>query len=88
MNDESENEDTKRKVKILQDSIYEVRKKHMLPTFTGKTNCGEDQTEPNVRWKSDDEGANGQLEACGYNVVPDVLETDGGTWELISKVQY
>ena len=28
-----------------------------------------------------------QLEACGYEVVSDVLETYGGTWESLSKVQ-
>jgi hypothetical protein len=88
LNDGSENEDTKRKVKNFASSVYETSIEHKLPTFTSKTKCGEDQTEPNVRRKGDDEGANGQLEACGYKVVPDVLETDGGTWELISKVQY
>jgi hypothetical protein len=30
----------------------------------------------------------GQLEDSGYEVVPDVLEADGGTWELIDKVQH
>ena len=28
-----------------------------------------------------------QLEACGYEVIPDVFEDDGGTWGLINKVQ-
>ena len=28
-----------------------------------------------------------QLEACGYEVVPDVFEDDGGTWKLLNKVQ-
>jgi uncharacterized protein YrzB (UPF0473 family) len=85
LNDESGNEDIQRKVEKL--TVYDVSKKHVLPTFTGKT---EDQTEYNVCRKSDDEGANGhwQLEVCEYKVVPDVLETDGGTWELISKVQH
>ncbi|KAF8468574.1 kinase-like domain-containing protein [Russula ochroleuca] len=57
-----------------------------LPTFTGKTKREEDQIEPNVRRKGNDGGAIEQLEACGYEVVPDVLETDDGTWELISKL--
>jgi hypothetical protein len=28
-----------------------------------------------------------QLESCRYAVVADVWETDGGTWELLTKVQ-
>ena len=87
LDDESE-DDTEQRVKDLRSTVNAARKKHKLPTFTGKTKDGEDQTEPNVRRKGDDGGANEQLEACGYEVVPDVLETDGGTWELISKVQH
>ncbi|KAH9047384.1 hypothetical protein EDB84DRAFT_483455 [Lactarius hengduanensis] len=33
-----------------------------------------------------DGGAAEQLEAYGYEVVPDILETEGGTWELIDKL--
>jgi hypothetical protein len=84
----SENGDTKRRVRNFAASIHEISLEHDLPTFTSKTEDGEDKTEPNVRRKGGDGGAIGQLEACGYEVVPDVLETDGGTWELISKVQY
>ena len=87
LDDESE-DDTEQRVKDLRSTVNAARKKHKLPTFTGKTKDWEDQTEPNVRRKGDDGGANEQLEACGYEVVPDVLETDGGTWELISKVQH
>jgi hypothetical protein len=86
LNDENESGDTKRKVEELATSVSKVSKEHKLPTFTGKTKRGEDQAEPNVRRKANDGGANEQLEACGYEVVPDVLETDGGAWELISKV--
>ncbi|KAH9003162.1 hypothetical protein EDB86DRAFT_3100341 [Lactarius hatsudake] len=49
-------------------------KEHELPTFTDKTKHG------------CDEGAAEQLEAYGYEVVPDILETEGGTWELIDKL--
>ena len=28
-----------------------------------------------------------ELEARGYKVVPDVFETDGGTWELVNKAR-
>ncbi|KAF8465806.1 kinase-like domain-containing protein [Russula ochroleuca] len=86
LNDESENGDTKRKVEHLKASVHEASKVHKLPTFTGKTKREEDQIEPNVRRKGNDGGAIEQLEACGYEVVPDVLETDDGTWELISKL--
>jgi serine/threonine protein kinase len=34
------------------------------------------------------EGATAQLASAGYEVVPDVIETKGGTWELIDKVQH
>ncbi|KAH9995504.1 kinase-like domain-containing protein [Russula vinacea] len=88
LNDESESGDTKRKVEELATSVSKVSKEHKLPTFTGKTKRGEDQAEPNVRRKANDGGANEQLEACGYEVVPDVLETDGGAWELISKLPH
>jgi hypothetical protein len=88
LNDEGEDEDTERRVEGLRSTIDKASEKHELPTFTGKTKGGEDQTEPNIRRKGDDGGANEQLEACGYEVVPDVLETNGGTWELISKVQH
>ncbi|KAH9047382.1 kinase-like domain-containing protein [Lactarius hengduanensis] len=33
-----------------------------------------------------DGGAAEQLEAYGYEIVPDILETEGGTWELIDKL--
>jgi hypothetical protein len=32
------------------------------------------------------DGAARQLEDSGYEVVPDIFETDGDTWELINKV--
>ena len=93
MNDESENEDTAREVKNITAGVNKVSREHMLPTFTSNTKCpasndGGIQTGPNVRRKGNDGGAIEQLEACGYEVVPDVLETDDGTWELISKVQH
>ncbi|KAF8480135.1 hypothetical protein DFH94DRAFT_692479 [Russula ochroleuca] len=78
-------------VENLKASVNKLSKEHKLPMFTDKTKrpAGNDwgnRTGPNVRPKGDDGGANEQLEACGYEVVPDVLETDGGTWELISKL--
>lgn len=63
-----------------------------LPTFTGKTNHTtgrdkENQPGPSTRRKGNAGHQVDQLESCGYEVVDDVLETDGGTWELLSKVQ-
>ena len=46
-----------------------------LPTFTTNNDV-------------DDEDAIEQLEACRYELVTDVLETKGGTWELIDKVPH
>ncbi|KAN0138744.1 Protein kinase-like domain containing protein [Lactarius tabidus] len=41
---------------------------------------------PKTKSETGDTGdAVGQLEDSGYEVVPGVLETDGGTWELIDK---
>ncbi|KAH9052933.1 hypothetical protein EDB83DRAFT_2265766 [Lactarius deliciosus] len=69
--DESDNGDTGTKVKKLATSVEKFSKEHDLPTFTDKTKHG---------------GAAEQLEAYGYEVVPDILETEGGTWELIDKL--
>ncbi|KAH9041678.1 kinase-like domain-containing protein [Lactarius pseudohatsudake] len=61
--------------------------------FTGKSSKskrtnddGGNQPERNVRPKGGDGGADEQLEAYGYQVVPDILETEGGTWELVDKL--
>ncbi|KAH9168836.1 hypothetical protein EDB89DRAFT_1559152 [Lactarius sanguifluus] len=72
--DESDNGDTGTKVKKLATSVEKFSKEHDLPTFTDKTKHGGDG------------GAAEQLEAYGYEVVPDILETEGGTWELIDKL--
>ncbi|KAH9165660.1 kinase-like domain-containing protein [Lactarius sanguifluus] len=89
--DESDNGDTGTKVKKLAASVDNFRKKHRLPIFTGKAkrtanNDGENQPERSVRRKGGDGGADEQLEAYGYQVVPDIFETEGGTWELIDKL--
>jgi hypothetical protein len=52
---------------------------HSTSTYRGN------QSESDASRKGGDGGADGQFEDCGYNVVPDILETDGGTWELIDK---
>ncbi|KAH8982946.1 kinase-like domain-containing protein [Lactarius deliciosus] len=74
--DESDNGDTGTKVKKLATSVEQFSKEHDLPTFTDKTKHGGDG------------GAAEQLEAYGYEIVPDILETEGGTWELIDKVRH
>ncbi|KAI9459836.1 hypothetical protein BJY52DRAFT_1264037 [Lactarius psammicola] len=88
---ESENGDTEGQVEKLATSVYYLSKDHHMSTFTGKTkhtasNDGGNQTGPRVRQKGGDGGANEQLEACGYEVEPDVFETDGGTWESVFKL--
>ncbi|KAH9003154.1 kinase-like domain-containing protein [Lactarius hatsudake] len=91
--DESDSGDTGTKVKKLATAVDNFRKKHGLPMFIGKakrTANDDEETQPerNVRQNVGDGGATDQLEAFGYEVVPDILETEGGTWELIDKVQH
>jgi serine/threonine protein kinase len=65
------------------DPFHPSRSKRSTTDTTG----GDDQ--PSTKSKTGDTGdAAGQLEDSGYKVVPDVLETDGGTWELIDKAQH
>ncbi|KAH9041661.1 kinase-like domain-containing protein [Lactarius pseudohatsudake] len=89
--DESDNGDTGTKVKKLANAVDNFGNKHGLRAFTGKAkraanDDGENQPERNIRQKGGDGGADEQLEAYGYEVVPDILETEGGTWELIDKL--
>jgi hypothetical protein len=87
---ESGDEATKAEVDKLMKTFNKIDPK--LPTFTGKSNQstghdGENQPGSSARRRGNDARQVDQLEACGYEVVEDVLETDGGTWELLSKVQ-
>ncbi|KAH9038376.1 hypothetical protein EDB85DRAFT_2287570 [Lactarius pseudohatsudake] len=92
--DESDNGDTETQVKKLATTVRNFGTKHGLQAFTGKSSKskrtanddGENQPERNVRPKGGDGGADEQLEAYGYQVVPDILETEGGTWELVDKL--
>ena len=63
-----------------------------LPTYTftrkAEDLSSDDECDEPIRQKSEDGGATDQLEACGYEVVPDVFEAAGGTWKLIDKVTY
>ena len=92
--DDGSESDAEREVDELTKSIDELSREHQLPTFTGKTTKGPTDGDgrnkgPSAHHgKGSDGGATEQLETCGYEVVPDVLDTDGGTWELISKVQH
>ncbi|KAH9168845.1 kinase-like domain-containing protein [Lactarius sanguifluus] len=91
--DESDNGDTGTKVKKLATTVKNFGTEHRLQAFTSKSkrsanDDGENQPERNVRHKGGDGDADEQLEAYGYQVVPDILETEGGTWELIDKVQH
>lgn len=60
---------------------------NLKPASDDSDSDGGSQAGPSVRREGDDGGANEQLEACGYEIVPDVLGTDGGTWELLTKVR-
>ena len=93
LDDGSESE-TEGEVKELTESIDEFGTELQLPTFTSKktkrttNNDGRNEGPSARRQKGNDEGATKLLKTCGYEVVPDVLETDGGTWESIFKVQH
>ena len=86
---ESENEDTIKKVKNLVNTFDQLSKK--LPAFTSKTkrpaSSDGSQPGPSVRRKGNDAPTE-QLEAHGYEIEPDVFEAEGGTWELLPKVQH
>jgi hypothetical protein len=96
--------DTVGQVKKLKDLVNQYSCSNNLQQFTNKSdystktsehstqdstsNYSEDQSESNASLKGNDASADEQLEDYGYKVVPDILETDGGTWEVIDKVQH
>jgi hypothetical protein len=82
---------TEKEVKDLTSKLQAFKKENNLTAFSKKTKRsastnGGNQTGSNSRQKGNNGTALRQLEGSGYVVVPNVLETDGGTWELISKV--
>ncbi|KAH9007816.1 hypothetical protein EDB84DRAFT_1447307 [Lactarius hengduanensis] len=79
--DESDNGDTGTKVEKLATAVDNFGKKHGLPMFTCNT-----KRAANDGWGKPTQTQYEQLEAYGYQVVPDILETEGGTWELIDKL--
>jgi hypothetical protein len=89
--DQSKEEDTLDKVEMLKKLLKQMD----LPTFINETslknlsdNDGGNQPGPSDHKKSGGDGETiEQLKLCGYEVVPDVFETKGGTWELLIKVQ-
>ena len=92
--DDGSKSDTQREVDELKESVDKLAKENRLPTFTSKKtkrptyDDGRNEGSSARRRKGNDRGPTEQLETCGYEMVSDVLETDGGTWELISKVQH
>jgi serine/threonine protein kinase len=85
---ETGDEDTKAKVNELRANFINK----VLPPFARRTkrfarSYGETQSGPGARWNRNDDIQGDQLKACGYKVVPDVFEDDGGTWTLVHKVQ-
>lgn len=93
LQNENEDEDTRQKVRKLAESV----KRLGLPMFPSKASLkrllSDDDSEgtqsgpTSVHRESSDGGVVEQLKLCGFKVVPDVFETDGGTWELLDKVQ-
>ncbi|KAH9017766.1 kinase-like domain-containing protein [Lactarius deliciosus] len=88
---DSESGDTESRIKELTAGVEKLSQDRGMPKFTSETKCTvsndrEDQFGPSVCPKGDASDANEQLEASGYQVVPDVFETDGGTWELLVKL--
>lgn len=91
--DEDE-EDTRGQVNKFTDIVIQISTKNHLLTilsdYTSKhpaSNDWGDQSGSNGSMTGND-GADEQLKDSGYEVVPDDLETDGGTWRLIDKVQH
>jgi serine/threonine protein kinase len=85
-----DDKDTKLQVNKLNLAVENIKVSHQLQGFSNRskrpsTDTGGDDRPSNKSKTSD---AAEQLEDSGYEVVPDVLETDGGTWELIDKVQH
>ena len=86
--------DTKREVDELTETIRRVHRENQFPMFTGKEpkpttkDDGKNEGTSVRSQKANDEDATELLETCGYEVVPDVLETDGGTWESMFRVQH
>ncbi|KAI9443625.1 kinase-like domain-containing protein [Lactarius indigo] len=87
---EPEDEDTTKSISELMVDLRNLDKDGKLPTFTGETkdrrsHHGENQAGPS-NYRGGGGGAAEQLEAHGYGVVADVIETDRGTWELMDKL--
>jgi hypothetical protein len=89
---ESGDERTKVEVQKIKAYVDQLGKKHGMETFASRkrraTHDSDGENQHSAHRKRGDGGAVEQLEGCGYEVVPDVFETDGGTWESITKVQH
>ncbi|KAI9443372.1 hypothetical protein H4582DRAFT_1924231 [Lactarius indigo] len=87
---EPEDEDTKKSIRELAVDLENLGEDGKLPAFACKTknrtsHYGENQAGPST-YRGGCGGATEQLKAHGYDVVADVIETDGCTWELIDKL--
>jgi hypothetical protein len=87
---ESGDERTKVEVQKIKAYVDQLGKKHGMETFASRkrraTHDSDGENQHSAHRKRGDGGAVEQLEGCGYEVVPDVFETDGGTWESITKL--
>ncbi|KAH9176205.1 kinase-like domain-containing protein [Lactarius sanguifluus] len=86
---ETEDITTKRSIEKLVVDLGKIRKDG-LPTFTSRIRDRASHSGGNKAGPSGNRGGGGgaseQLEDRGYEVIPDIIETDGGTWELIDKL--
>ncbi|KAH9021128.1 hypothetical protein EDB83DRAFT_2320542 [Lactarius deliciosus] len=86
---ETEDKGTKGTIKKLMADLG-ILCKGDLPAFTSKTrNCashsGANQAGPSVHGGGGS-GTTEQLKSYGYEVIPDIIETDSSTWESINKL--
>ena len=83
--------DTEGQVEKLKDILVQISAKNQLTAFSSRakrpasTHRGD---QPGTNRQRTGNGADEQLEDSGYEVVRDILETKGGTWDLIDKVQH
>ena len=85
--------DTEEQVNNLKATLIRILDQNNLTVFSNRcrtkrpaSNNGGDQ--PGTSRQRTGNGADDQLEDSGYEIVPDVLEMKGSTWELIDKVQH
>jgi serine/threonine protein kinase len=91
LDDESGDGGTREEVQNIKEYVNQLGNDHGMESFASRkcraTHDSDGENQHSAHQKRGNGGAVEQLEGCGYEVVPDVFETDGGTWESITKVQ-